>query len=147
MERRFFKIIDSNTGLSQGRFTGATPKQAASKCATKLFMQNKHKGINVNNIKLCIRESTRGCSRKYHFYEVVRVKLQHPQVIHMGPQTIVYKFKNTVHKIPCFIDPLQYHKFPGLKYDMVDKPVDKVVEHEFKPILAQIECGHLVIEV
>jgi len=96
---RYFKIIDTKTGKTHGRYTGMTPKQAASKAFTQMVKVDPT--INTTNIKL--KESTRGSTGKTYLYQATRVKLDRPQTLQIGSgdnaKTITYEYRHVIKKI------------------------------------------------
>lgn len=105
-EERYFRLIDPKTGHSFGRYTGDTPKQAASKGYTKILQKLKTKGKTIPKTSIIyLRESTRGSARKVYGYEASRQKLDKPQVLEIededgGTKTIVYHYRNKIKKVP-----------------------------------------------
>lgn len=104
---RYFKVIDEKSGKTFGRYTGETPKQAASKSFTKLLQKMKESGKGApKNVKIFLRESTRGSNRKVYGYTASRVKLSEPQELKIvdketgDEKTITYNYRNKIHKIP-----------------------------------------------
>lgn len=102
---RYFKLIDPETGLSFGRYTGDTPKQAASKGFTKMVQKlKKQKEIIPKHSIIYLRESTRGRGRKIYGYKATRVQLPKPQKLTItDPKTkkkkvIVYRYRNKIKK-------------------------------------------------
>ncbi|XWV24543.1 hypothetical protein QJ856_gp1248 [Tupanvirus deep ocean] len=104
---RYFKIVDPSTGKSFGRFTGCTPKQAASKGFTKMLQTSIRTGKETpDKTKIYLRELTRGRDRnEIYAYEASRIKLDQPQnlVIHDSvtgdKKTITYCYRNVIKKI------------------------------------------------
>jgi hypothetical protein len=103
---RYFKVIDEKSGKTFGRYTGETPKQAASKSFTKLLQKMKESGKGApKNVKIFLRESTRGSNRKVYGYTASRVKLSEPQELKIvdketgDEKTITYNYRNKIHKI------------------------------------------------
>lgn len=104
---RYFKLIDDKTGKTYGRYTGDTPKQAASKGFTKMVQKSKVEGKKPpTKATIFLRESTRGSARKIYGYEAYRQKLPIPQHLTITNQengtqkTITYHFRNKIKKIP-----------------------------------------------
>ena len=104
---RYFKLVDLKTGKSHGRYTGDTPKQAASKGFTKMLQKLKTEGKKApKNSTIFLRESTRGSARKVYGYEATRQKLPEPQELVITDKetgvekTIVYFYRNKIHKVP-----------------------------------------------
>ena len=105
-KKRFFKIIDAKTGASCGRYTGETPKQAASKGFTKLHQKMKEEGkAPPKQTIIYLRESTRNSARKIYGYEAFRQKLKEPQKLTITDKNtgeekeIVYRFRNKIKKV------------------------------------------------
>ncbi|AEQ32871.1 hypothetical protein CE11_00358 [Megavirus courdo11] len=102
---RYFKLIDPKTNESYGRYTGGTPKQAASKAYTKTVQGLKGGGKPIpKKSTIILRESTRGSPRKYYGYEASRLQLAEPQILEINTdgetKTITYNFRNKIKKIP-----------------------------------------------
>jgi len=104
---RYFKLIDAKTGRSYGRYTGDTPKQAASKGFTKMLQKLKVGGKTApKQSTIFLRESTRGSARKIYGYEASRLKLPEPQELIITDKisgeekTITYHFRNKIKKVP-----------------------------------------------
>lgn len=104
---RYFKLINPKTGKSYGRYTGDTPKQAASKGFTKMLQKLKKEGKTPpKQTVIYLRESTRGSNRKYYGYEASRLKLAEPQELVITNEetgeekTITYNFRNRIKKVP-----------------------------------------------
>ena len=105
---RYFKLINPKTGKSYGRYTGDTPKQAASKGFTKMLQKLKNDGKSTpkQSTTIYLRESTRGSARKVYGYEASRLKLPSPQELVITDKetgeekTIVYHFRNKIKKVP-----------------------------------------------
>ena len=105
-KERYFKLIDAKTGRSYGRYTGDTPKQAASKGFTKMLQKLKTEGKHPpKQSTIYLRESTRGSARKVYGYEASRQKLPEPQQLVIkdketgDEKTIVYHFRNKIKKV------------------------------------------------
>ena len=102
--QRYFKLINSKTGKAYGRYSGDTPKQAASKGFTKLVQQMRSNGENMTGATIFLQESTRGCNGKTYAYKASRVKLPHPQELRIrDPATgaekiITYNYRNKIVK-------------------------------------------------
>ena len=103
---RYFKLVDPKTGESKGRYTGDTPKQAASKGYTKMLQELKREGKKApKQSTIYLRESTRGSARKVYGYEAMRQKLPEPQELNIvdkvtgEEKTIVYHYRNKIHKV------------------------------------------------
>ena len=106
-EPRYFKLIDPSSGKSHGRYTGDTPKQAASKGFTKMLQKLKIEGKKApKQSTIFLRESTRGSARKIYGYEAARQKLPEPQELIImdkvtgKKKTIVYHYRNKILKVP-----------------------------------------------
>ena len=104
--KRYFKLIDGNSHAASGRYTGETPKQAASKSFTKIlkrFKDTKKPAPKQMTIYLC--ESTRGSNRKVYGYSASRVKLETPQELEIKDKvtgevkTITYNYRNKIKKV------------------------------------------------
>lgn len=104
---RYFKLINAKTGEAYGRYTGVTPKQAASKGFTKMLQ--KMKSENKKLPKQCViylRESTRNSAKKYYGYEASRQKLKESQqFVIIDKETnkekvITYNYRNRIKKVP-----------------------------------------------
>jgi hypothetical protein len=120
---RYFKIIDPETGESYGRYTGDTPKQAASKGYTKLLQRFRMKGrVPPKKSIIYLRESTRGSPKKLYGYSAMRQKLSEPQKLEIvdkktgNHKVIVYRFRNKIKKVPVPKDML-VQKAGGVKTD------------------------------
>jgi hypothetical protein len=105
-KERYFKLIDAKTGKSYGRYTGDTPKQAASKGFTKMLQKLKSDGKHPpKQSTIYLRESTRGSARKIYGYEAFRQKLPEPQPLVITDKetgqekTIIYHFRNKIKKV------------------------------------------------
>lgn len=104
--QRFFKLIGPD-GTSQERYTGQTPKQAASRAFTKMIMDDKKRGEYIdedNSEKIVhIQESTRGRPNTDFWYKGKRIQLDNPQhhTINVNGivRTITYNYSNAVTKI------------------------------------------------
>jgi hypothetical protein len=106
-KERYFKLIDAKTKKPYGRYTGDTPKQAASKGFTKILQKLKGEGKNPpKQSTIYLRESTRGSAKKYYGYEASRLKLEEPQQLVITnkengeTKTITYNFRNRIKKVP-----------------------------------------------
>lgn len=104
VKERYFKLIID--GRACGRYTGDTPKQAASKAFTKVLQNARQQGGDIpNEMTIYLKESTRGCDKKIYGYRCSRVKLDQPQSLVItdndtGQQkTITYEYRNRVCKI------------------------------------------------
>lgn len=106
--KRYFKLIDAKTEETYGRYTGDTPKQAASKAFTKMLQKLKANGKHPpkQSTTIYLRESTRGSSRKSYGYEAFRQKLDEPQELVITDdktgvtKTITYHYRNRIKKVP-----------------------------------------------
>ena len=103
--RRYFKIVNED-GSSHGRYTGDTPKQAASKGYTKMIHKMKKSGEKLPKRSIIyLRESTRGSPKKIYGYEASRQKLDKPQELKIAnsgtgeSKTIKYKYRNKIKKV------------------------------------------------
>lgn len=106
LEERYFKLIDPKNKQSFGRYTGATPKQAASKAYTKLLQKLKQSGGSIpKTTTLYLRESTRNSPKKVYGYAASRIKLTEPQQLTIkdkvtgSDKTITYNYRNKIKKI------------------------------------------------
>lgn len=104
---RYFKLINEKTSKSYGRYTGDTPKQAASKGYTKMLQKMKENGKTPpKQSTIYLRESTRGSARKVYGYVAYRQKLPEPQkrvIIDKESgekKTIICKYRNRIKKAP-----------------------------------------------
>jgi hypothetical protein len=103
---RYFKLVKSKIGDQEGRFTGRTPKQAASKAFTKLLMKAKENSTMPDqSTKIFIKESTRGSKQKIYGFEAKRVELDQPQELTIMDKstgqfkTISYKYRNEINRL------------------------------------------------
>lgn len=98
---RYFGMVDCETGELVGRYLGQTPKQAASKCYTKMLQKNK----NIDTRKIYLEELNTGSDSKIYGYECSRTKLDKPQKLEIpdlstGQTKIIeYKYRNVIRKI------------------------------------------------
>lgn len=104
--KRYFKLLDKGGSKSIGRYTGETPKQAASKAFTKLSQKLKNDGKKIpKENQIFLRESTRGSNRKVYGYSASKNKLKTPQELHIKDKvtgekkTIIYNYRNNIRKI------------------------------------------------
>ena len=104
---RYFKLIDPDTQETFGRYTGDTPKQAASKGYTKLLQKYKEdKKTPPKTSIIFLRESTRGSNKKIYGYSAMRQKLDEPQNLVITDndtgkeKTITYHYRNKIKKVP-----------------------------------------------
>lgn len=102
---RYFKLIDAKSLESYGRYTGDTPKQAASKGYTKLVRNyKKEKKTLPKVLTIYLRESTRNHSGKVYGYDASRIKLKVPQTVTIidnktkAEKQIVYEYRNKIRK-------------------------------------------------
>ena len=114
---RFFRAVDDTNDGADGRYTGETPKQAASKRFTKFLQKIKSNGnpIPKKPINIFIRESTRNSPGKIYGYSALKVALKEPQILKFTDQNgdvkkIEYKFRNKLKKIPVPEDILKNNK-------------------------------------
>lgn len=105
-KERYFKIINPDTGMTTGRYTGDTPKQAASKGYTKLLQKYREKKQQPpKQSTIYLRESTRGSSKKIYGYSAMRQKLNEPQELKIKDKetgvmkTITYHYRNKIKKV------------------------------------------------
>ena len=105
-KKRFFKLVDPITRKCSGRYSGNTPKQAASKAYTKIIQTNRINGTFIPETStIDLQESTRGSSRKIYSYQVSREKLVEPRELKIQckntgeEKTIVYTHRNRVCKV------------------------------------------------
>lgn len=105
-KERFFKLVDPETGETSGRYTGKTPKQAASKGYTKRLKKYKEEGKkHPHKSIIYMRESTRGSSKKYYGYSASRIQLPEPQQLKIkdkltGKKKIItYHYRNKIKKV------------------------------------------------
>ena len=100
-QRRYFEVINE-TGKTTGRYTGTTPKQAASKAFTKMVRNAKENNVEITNTDIILRESTRGSNRKNYGYVATREKLDNPVTLQITdanteePKNIIYHYKNNI---------------------------------------------------
>ncbi|AYV84572.1 MAG: hypothetical protein Hyperionvirus29_25 [Hyperionvirus sp.] len=96
---RYFKCIHGTNTV--GRYSGQTPKQAASKAFTKLYKE----GYTYLNrpIVFKIYECTRNSMNQHHSYEGCRSELEHPLEVKYksgeSDKIVKYKFKNKITKL------------------------------------------------
>jgi len=114
---RTFKVKFPESEVSEGRFTGTTPYQAANKALSKYFRDMKKKPDQENfdptkQIKFSITESTRKSKKSEYFYNGQRINLETPVDYNIrvkkkdeyGNETeeinnIVKRYKNIIKKI------------------------------------------------
>lgn len=107
-KKRYFKLYDIKTNIQYGRYKGYIPKQAASKAFTKFLRRLKKEGLPVPRkpITIYLRESTQRSSHKFYAYKAWQDKLNKPQILETPdqktgePKTIVYHYRNKIHKAP-----------------------------------------------
>ena len=106
VKERFFKLVDPETGETSGRYTGKTPKQAASKGYTKRLKKYKEEGKkHPHKSIIYMRESTRGSSKKYYGYSASRIQLAEPQELTIKDKltgkkkVITYHYRNNIRKV------------------------------------------------
>lgn len=95
---RFFKAANEQCNLI-GRYTGTTPKQAASKASISMIRKLQQENKQIESINIYLYETTRGQSSAIFGFQYVRTKLDTSQSIIGGGKTITYYYKNTVNKI------------------------------------------------
>jgi hypothetical protein len=101
---RFFKVVFPGD-IETGRYTGTTPKQAASKAFTKYMQRQRMQGEDVNNtVTMSLKETTRGCDHNTYEYECKRTRLAEPMEIQItgeaGEQrTVRYEYRNEVKNV------------------------------------------------
>ena len=106
--KTYFKMINQDDGTFYGRYTGDTPKQAASKGYTKMLRKMKADGLKPPKKSIIfLRESTRGKARKIYGYEAWTQKLPEPQIVELKDKktgevykTIVHNYRNKAKKVP-----------------------------------------------
>ena len=150
--RRIFKVIDKN-GVSHGRFTGAKPKQAATKALTAYIRENK---IPPNEeVTIIIRECTRtGYNRAhphtYLEYKGQKVQLDKPMVVKIAGKVIQYKNRITIKKIAKFVEK-DDEKFSELmlKIDAANKNIIEPIikENIIEPINILANENPLIIPI
>ena len=122
MRLRYFKVVDTE-GITHGRFSGRTPKQAANKAFTSLCKTTVGGGLN-GEIKFSIVESTSGSKRWKYNYVGKRLKLNNPIQVVMGGVMVQYKFVNRVYK-DSNAEKNKYHKKKkqGRRTQGVEEPI------------------------
>lgn len=91
MSNRTFTLVAGNDEV--GRYTGATPKAAASKAFTKWVQ-----GGGKSPYTFTIRETTQGSKKKQYTYRGERVKLNVATTYDLpGGKTITRKYKNVLY--------------------------------------------------
>ena len=102
---RYFKVMDSDNNFC-GRYTGRTPKQAASKAFSSLIKMKKMnqgtymEGGELQNQCIILRECTKGSKKKIYKYNVSRTQLDNPVFIKIGQNMIKYQYRNRIVKFP-----------------------------------------------
>ncbi len=95
-EKDVYTVVDfPNQHETFGRFTGTSPKRAATKAFTRLAKISKLNNTNRQFIVFTILNLT---NDKEYKYIGTRVKLVKPRVVNRGGKKIVYKYVNTVGK-------------------------------------------------
>jgi hypothetical protein len=91
-KNRTFKPIQTTVGtIGEGaRYTGKGPYQAAKKAANALFKQA---GMTTGQMKLELREITRGSPKKIFAYKAERVEKPKSQQRSINGATFVNKFE------------------------------------------------------
>lgn len=99
---RFFKHVDTD-GRSFGTFSGMTPRQAASKAFTKLVIQKKKTGTEIENETPVVMQDDRD---RIYGYVASRTKLDPPHELSIIDNTtgdvkkkITYCYRNQIKKI------------------------------------------------
>ena len=136
---RYFKLIDAKTLQSYGRYTGDTPKQAASKGFTKILQGLKKEGKTpIKDTTIYLRESTRGSPGKVYGYLATRNKLSVPQELEIQDKTtgvkktITYNYRNNIHKVDV----------PGQIGGSVKKPAKKrLAKDGITPVVKKTKTG------
>ncbi len=77
-----------------GRFLSSSASGAARKAATQVCRNSRVKG--QCEVKVTLKETTRGSSGKEYKYSVKRVKLRTPQVVVRDDVEVVYKYTTRV---------------------------------------------------
>lgn len=92
-------------GKQSGRYTGSTPKQAANKAFTAINHKENLKGQRlitdtpvVYRANFIIKETTRGSTHKYYFFEGKRIKLDFPCTRRVGQTQVTWRYKNEIQK-------------------------------------------------
>lgn len=101
-KRRTFTCYEPSTAKCYGRYIGRSPKQAASKCATKIFRNMQHSGENTNQpLHFVIRETTMDSKKKYSHYKANRITLQVPRQRTLGSGvTIINHYCINITRLP-----------------------------------------------
>ena len=103
-KERYFKLLNAN-GTSSGRFSGMTPKQAASKALTSLLRESRGGSGTNTEYRINMVETTRGADReKEHIFIGSRIALDQPEeVVIRGPggesKSITYGFRNKLERV------------------------------------------------
>ena len=84
-------VLVNKKGESEGRFTGRTPGQAATKAFTSVCRNSNKK--TAKNVPISIRQT--GTEKVYN-YSGSRTKLRQPVEVEVGDSTITYNYKNKV---------------------------------------------------
>lgn len=95
---RYFTLVDfPEDGKTSGRYSGKSPRRAASKAFTQLCKVYNFKNSmdKFNYIKFSIREVGQN-SNKVHTYMGTRVKLYKPITVNRDNKIIRYKYKNII---------------------------------------------------
>lgn len=93
MADRTFKVKFSGQREFSGRYTGKTPRQAASKAFSKHVRGKAARG----KVTFTVVETTRGSGDKERVYVAERVKLVTPTSYKLkSGKTIVRKYKNVI---------------------------------------------------
>lgn len=102
---RYFQLYNCKPWIlsSRGRYNGQNPKQAASKCASKLFKYFQQIGAPKNTLKFNTREVTRGSHHKIYSYEATKILLPESQTVNISfggqPMQITFKYRIKIKKI------------------------------------------------
>lgn len=93
MIRKCYALYNSLNNKSRGRYYGRNPKQAASKCASKIFQRleyntktsNWFTQVNNTTIRFYIRSLSRNSkNNKIYCYQATKIKLNVPLIITIG---------------------------------------------------------------
>lgn len=152
-KKRYFKYIDTD-GTAIGRYTGATPKQAACKAFTKLVQRNKLSGIDMATTTIIsLKESTRKSARRTFTYSATRRRLDNPQSVEivdkLTGQTkhITYEYRNDIRKVTTPLtkkpDPTQLSESDSSSEDMQPKKklISKVSKESSSESSSESESG------
>lgn len=95
--RKYYTVIDIETGEFYGRYTAAKSKQAASKAFSKELQRD---GLNKNcEYFLYLIEVTVGANRrKIYKFKCKRIMLEHPETFNIGDKVVIYKHRNEIKK-------------------------------------------------